>query len=395
MAHQKQESKVLSLVNLCYIYIVLNIDYYTNNYLSRLKTLPILFKDKISTAIRNSKYEKIKITKTNIRSIPELKDIAFFSDSNSIAAAAYWTTGDTVLSKMQILPAINFIEKGSKADISWLRKGAIHLVKTLPEQDDLIIGCSKGIIELIMPEGKTISRYENHLHNERAITTLDLHYDSTHKKTDYFIAGLSSLNDSCINLWEMDKPKETTQFKADYAIKALACLQQAKQFLVLEKDYRSEQKSALKLWDIVTQKELHKWTGVCSNPVRAMTLLNDDILLAGTNYGYFAFFDARTNEIRKEYQAHECGAISSIAANVHNNLVVSGCENGEVKLWDTRLLRCSIGSGKCNNAPNQWVTKVDFAPNGTKVAAIMLDRQLAVWDVNNFNEIAIQKEKFY
>lgn len=395
IAHQKQEFKIPSLANLCYIYIALNIDYYTDNYLSHLKTLPVSLKDKISIVVRNLAYGKIKITKANVRSISELKDIAFLPDSNYIATVAYWVTGDTVLSKMQILPSINFIEKGSKMDVSWERQRAIHLVKALPEQGDLIVGCSKGIVELTTSEGKIISRYINRVYHEAAITTLDLHYGSTQKETDYFIAGLSSLHDSCINLWKIDEPCEPTKFKGDYAIKALACLQQAKQFLVLEKDYRNEQKSALKLWDIATQKELHRWTGVCSNPVRAMTLLNHDILLAGTNYGYFALFDARTNEIRKEHPAHECGAISSIAANAQNDLVVSGCENGEVKLWDTRLLRWSIGSCECDEGQNQWVTKVDFAPNGTKVAAIMLERHLAAWDVNSFNQIAAQKEMFY
>jgi len=391
MESPKEKKEILSLIELCIFYVIPRIGYYQKNYLSQLKGLTPELQNKIEMVSKKLKYKEAKMAETGRKSIFRLKDIGFSTDSNFIAVAA---DGEE-LSKIMMFSSTDFIEKGKLSDSFWTRKLKINTLKVLPENNDMIAGFSKGIIERITPTGQTsqlLKMFINKDNKKRclsAITAIALHYNNTKEQTDYFISSCASHTDS-IRLWQMPEGINSACFNAQYSIKALACLQKEAKFLVLEKDCIKAESNILKLWDIATKKELCRWTKL-SGSISAMALLKNDVLLTGTNYGYFSFVDARADAIAQEYVAHDCGGISSIAANMSNDLIVSGCENGAVKLWDTRLLRNPVGACTTKGDKNEWVIKVDFAANGTKVAAIMMGDYLAAWDVNNFNQIAQKK----
>ena len=380
-----KEIKILSLVDLCINCIVSNMHFFKP---SDLKKLPISIRNEINIPLRNLQYEKAEVVHNFTRTVFKLKDMGFSADGKLIAVAIDWEKA----SKIKLFSLYDSITKEIPFESEWIRKKNIHTLKVLPESNYIIAGFSGGTIEISEPSGQTNTLLKTFINNNgkqhslSAITAIALHHNNIQHETDYFISGSAPRKDS-IRLWKMSEETSSAYFDAQYFIKALACLQQEAQFLVLEKNPLINQESALRLWDIATEKKLCQWIKL-SGFITAMTLLHNDVLLTGTSYGYFNFLDTRADAIIKECPAHDCGAISSIAANSSNNLIVSGCENGVVKLWDIRSLHEAIGSCNSNDRENQWITNVNFAANGKKVAAVMIGEHLAVWDVTNFNQIA-------
>jgi WD40 repeat protein len=147
---------------------------------------------------------------------------------------------------------------------------------------------------------------------------------------------------------------------------------------------RSEDHS-IRLWDLVTQKEIHCLSMPSSGRRSIVFSLDGGMLAIGSEDGAVQVWDVRGRRELATLRGHQA-AISSMAISVDGEtLVTSSAEECTVILWDLRSGRVAATL----RVSGSWSRPVALSPDGRTIAVGSSDRTVRLWDVTTREEVAI------
>ncbi len=118
-------------------------------------------------------------------------------------------------------------------------------------------------------------------------------------------------------------------------------------------------------------------------------------LASGSNTGHIYYWEVLTGHCVKQFSGHPDWSIS-VGFHPVGHQLVSGCANGEIRVWDVASGKCELvgdpfalvgiggasaeASRKENRSHQNWVTAVDYSPDGQTILSGSLDGTLRLWN---------------
>ena len=133
----------------------------------------------------------------------------------------------------------------------------------------------------------------------------------------------------------------------------------------------------LKLWDVITGKEITSLEGHSQN-VNALAISADGkILVSGSDDQTIKIWNLQTNQLIHTLTDHT-DAIHSLAISADGKTLISASDDQTIKVWDLitgKLIRTLI-------AHKSWVRSVDISPNGVTLASGSFDKTIKLWNIH-------------
>lgn len=133
----------------------------------------------------------------------------------------------------------------------------------------------------------------------------------------------------------------------------------------------------LKLWDVITGKEITSLEGHSQN-VNALAISADGkILVSGSDDQTIKIWNLQTNQLIHTLTDHT-DAIHSLAITADGKTLVSASDDQTIKVWDLitgKLIRTLT-------AHKSWVRSVDISPNGVTLASGSFDKTIKLWNIH-------------
>ncbi|MFM6755671.1 MAG: protein kinase domain-containing protein, partial [Dolichospermum sp.] len=132
----------------------------------------------------------------------------------------------------------------------------------------------------------------------------------------------------------------------------------------------------LKLWDMITSKEITSLEGHSQN-VNALAISADGkILASGSDDQTIKIWNLQTNQLIHTLTDHT-DTIHSLAITADGKTLVSASDDQTIKIWDLitgKLIRTLT-------AHKSWVRSVDISPNGVTLASGSFDKTIKLWNI--------------
>jgi WD40 repeat protein len=200
--------------------------------------------------------------------------------------------------------------------------------------------------------------------------------------------------DDSVRLWDVATGKQVRRLEAHVGMVAKVAFSPDGKTLAS----RGGLDGTLRLWDVATGRELHTVTGLSNvNPWRfnreaALAFAPDGTALAVGDKNAIHFFDVSTAREKGHWDAHL--ACLSLAYSPDARVLASGGVDGKdkngIRLWD-------VASGKelrrCTLVKDEPPIHLAFAPTGDRLAAVIEEDDLHVFDVNTGK--SVQRLKHY
>lgn len=175
--------------------------------------------------------------------------------------------------------------------------------------------------------------------------------------------------DGTLRLWDVATGVEIRRFTGHTgAITALAISRDGARLVSASED------GTLRVWDLINGVQAGQLTGV-DGAITTLAFGADGALVSGGDTGLL-LWDAASGDIVRRFE-DQPGAVTSIAVSPDGAWIVSGSDDGTVRLWDiTGTL-----AGRALADPGSAVTSVAFSPDGMQVA-VGTDAEIGVVDVS-------------
>jgi WD40 repeat protein len=147
----------------------------------------------------------------------------------------------------------------------------------------------------------------------------------------------------------------------------------------------SEDKT-VKLWDVVTGKELKTLNGHQSLIYSVSFSPDGKTLASGSADNTVKLWDVGTGKELKTLKEHQAQVIS-VSYSPDGKTLASGSADNTVKLWD-------VGTGKelkTLQGHQDWVNSVSYSPDGKTLASGSRDNTVKLWDVGTGKELKTLK----
>jgi hypothetical protein len=129
------------------------------------------------------------------------------------------------------------------------------------------------------------------------------------------------------------------------------------------------------MWDVSTGSWL-PLNGGQSNTIKSLAFSNDGTMLAGGSNGTIFFWDVASGELKFQVNGN-FGDVNSLDFSPDNSVLVSGTEDGIVRLWNTAT-GLSIKELLGHTSP---VYSVSFSPDGQKIATAANEGTIRIWGI--------------
>ncbi|MTJ14090.1 protein kinase [Anabaena sp. UHCC 0187] len=133
----------------------------------------------------------------------------------------------------------------------------------------------------------------------------------------------------------------------------------------------------LKLWDVITGREIISLEGHSQSVNAVAITANGKILVSGSDDQTIKIWNLQTNQLIHTLKGHT-DAIHSLAISADNKTLVSGSDDQTIKIWDLttgKLIRTLIGH-------KYWVRSVDISPDGVTLVSGSFDKTIKLWNIN-------------
>jgi hypothetical protein len=137
----------------------------------------------------------------------------------------------------------------------------------------------------------------------------------------------------------------------------------------------------LRSWDLESGRELARFSEHSSPVLGLACTPSGSHVLTASRGGTLCFIDTRDFTIFRQLARHR-SIVHGLAISADGRTVLTGCDDGVVRLWDLagkRLCRFEGHTGP--------VTCVAYAPDGTWGASGGLDRTVRIWDLASGKEL--------
>jgi len=138
----------------------------------------------------------------------------------------------------------------------------------------------------------------------------------------------------------------------------------------------------LKLWDVITGKEITSFQGHSQNVNTVAITANGKILVSGSDDKTIKVWNLQTNQLIHTLNSHT-DAVHSLAISADGKTLVSGSDDKTIKVWNLitgKLIRTLIGH-------KYWVRSVDISPDGVTLASGSFDKTIKLWNINQAEPI--------
>jgi len=187
--------------------------------------------------------------------------------------------------------------------------------------------------------------------------------------------------DGSVTLWEIDIDKFTftkvaTCKKHGEQVSALKFTKNGSNIVSGSAD------QTIKVWDLSLKKELRekKHPGIISS----LDISPDDLtIITGTKFSGLYAWEFSTLKELKSFQGHE-GEVTVVRITTSNK-VVSGCQDGTIKIWDLKagtLIRSL-------NLHEKAVLSLELDTDHSKIISGSEDLSLRIWDIETGNQTGI------
>ena len=139
----------------------------------------------------------------------------------------------------------------------------------------------------------------------------------------------------------------------------------------------SSQCHNIKLWDVITGKEIASLQGHSQNVNAIAMTANGKTLVSGSDDKTIKIWDLQTNKLIHTLKSHT-DAIHSLAISGDGKILVSASDDKTIKIWNLitgKLIRTLIGH-------KYWVRSVDISPDGVTLASGSFDKTIKLWNLN-------------
>ncbi|MEA5528531.1 serine/threonine-protein kinase [Dolichospermum sp. UHCC 0684] len=133
----------------------------------------------------------------------------------------------------------------------------------------------------------------------------------------------------------------------------------------------------IKLWDVITGKEITSLQGHSQNVNAVAITANGKTLVSGSDDKTIKIWNLETNQLIHTLKSHT-DAIHSLAISSDGKNLVSASDDKTIKIWNLttgRLIRTLIGH-------KYWVRSVDISPDGVTLASGSFDKTIKLWNIN-------------
>ena len=179
-----------------------------------------------------------------------------------------------------------------------------------------------------------------------------------------------------VKLWDVVTGKEVCTLKG-YCHASSVCFSPDGALLA-----SSGNGGTVKLWDVATGQQARTLEGRRLS-IRSVLFSPDGTLLAsGTSRGIVKLWDVATGREVRISNGHG-GSVLSVSFSSDGKLLASGSQDHTVKLWD-------VATGqevRTLKGHSSWVTSVRFSPDGTLLASGSRDKTVKLWEVATGKEV--------
>ncbi|MBO1064307.1 MULTISPECIES: serine/threonine-protein kinase [Nostocales] len=133
----------------------------------------------------------------------------------------------------------------------------------------------------------------------------------------------------------------------------------------------------IKLWDIITGKEIASLQGHSQNVNAVAITPNGKALVSASDDKTIKIWNLQTNQLIHTLKSHT-DAIHSLAISSNGKILVSASDDKTIKVWNLitgKLIRTLIGH-------KYWVRSVDISPDGVTLASGSFDKTIKLWNLN-------------
>jgi len=133
----------------------------------------------------------------------------------------------------------------------------------------------------------------------------------------------------------------------------------------------------LKLWDVITGREITSFEGHSQNVNAVAITTNGKILVSGSDDQTIKVWNLQTNQLIHTLNSHT-DAIHSLAISADNKTLISASDDQTIKVWNLttgKLIRTLIGH-------KYWVRSVDISPDGVTLVSGSFDKTIKLWNIN-------------
>jgi len=119
-----------------------------------------------------------------------------------------------------------------------------------------------------------------------------------------------------------------------------------------------------------------------SGEVMAFQIVSDTVV-SGNSNGSVGLWSLETGGLRRSFAGHS-GGVNALAVSNNNKILVTGGEDGTVKIWDfaTGLTSGEFPLLHTLKGHDNAVLSVAISPNAAKIASGSWDSTIKIWDVN-------------
>jgi WD40 repeat protein len=134
---------------------------------------------------------------------------------------------------------------------------------------------------------------------------------------------------------------------------------------------------SLRVWELATGREVGRFSENGSPILTVASSTCGSLLAVGSRNGGLSIMDASDVANSREVGRHR-SMVCSVAFAPDGNHILTGCEDGVVRLWDLHGNRLHKYEGH-----TATITGVAFSPDGRWIASSSLDRTLRLWDLES------------
>lgn len=114
-----------------------------------------------------------------------------------------------------------------------------------------------------------------------------------------------------------------------------------------------------------------------SDLVKKFVALDENIVVLAKNSGKCSLFDLRTHSEQIQWMAHT-DSLSCVDSN-SDKIVATGCVDGDVRMWDTRMMKCVASEFAHCRKNGQAVLDLKFAKNQNNLFTSGVDGSFNVY----------------
>ncbi len=142
----------------------------------------------------------------------------------------------------------------------------------------------------------------------------------------------------------------------------------------------------VELWDLTDRKLMYTFKSSNKESIRSMAFGQNGQKFVGVSWSKVFVWDVKERQpSQKQPEPSKSWAVnrvSAVACNPDGDLLVTGDENGEIKLWDLKQRSAPENPLRTLKSHGAWINDLTFSPDGQILASASDDYTVKLWRVN-------------